>query len=202
MTATSVLDPSPALEGGHRWSPVLDKLGIAASLACVVHCVLAPVVLLLLPTTGLIWSHPAAHWVLAALVLPLALIVVYRGYLRHRRRSAMAAAVLGAAFIIAGLIVPSVAEGAAASATTGTIQFATPEMLGLDMWAGDEACADTCCPSLAIDEASGAASVNVPMGSIVTLIGSVLLVLAHTVNLYGCRCFSMAKEETGCGCPA
>lgn len=169
----------------------LDRLGIAASLACAVHCLTTPFLLLLLPIAGTIWAHPLVHWVLAALVLPLALVVVYRGYRHHRRHSAMVAAVLGTAFIIAGLLLPEFAYAAESTPQTlGTLAEPTP-------------CTDTCCPTVSFDQATGAAHFNFPAGSIATLIGSVLLVLAHAINLYGCHCFSRTPktEASPCGCP-
>ncbi|MEM6459616.1 MAG: MerC domain-containing protein [Planctomycetota bacterium] len=162
----SAFPDSPALETpSRRW----DRIGLVASLACAVHCLAAPFVLMLMPLVGGTWSHPAAHWVLAALVLPLAGWVVWRGFRRHRRRSAPIAAALGAGFIVAGLILP---------------EFAA---------AGPVACTEACCPSLVPDPETGSVSLSMPAGGWSTLAGSVLLVLAHGINLYGCRCCNAAS---------
>lgn len=90
--------------------PWLDRIGITASLACAVHCLAAPFLLLLLPAAGSAWSHPAVHWVMAVLVLPLALWVIYRGYLKHRKTWTLVAAGAGSACIVAGLILPMVSS--------------------------------------------------------------------------------------------
>ena len=171
----------------------LDRVGIAASLACAIHCLATPFLLLLLPVAGTIWAHPLVHWVLAALVLPLALVVVYRGYRHHRRHTAMVAAVLGAGFIVAGLLLPEFAGFVGSnppSVEAAPLAEATP-------------CTETCCPTLSFDQTTGAARFNFPAGSIATLIGSVLLVLAHAINLYGCHCFSRTPKTgaSPCGCP-
>ena len=84
----------------------LDRIGIIASAACVVHCMLTPVLLLFLPVFGARWSDGIVHWVLAGLVLPLALIVLYRGFSRHRTRWVLALGALGAAGITLGLVLP------------------------------------------------------------------------------------------------
>lgn len=187
MTANPSLTLPATVSTRHVPAARLDKMGIAASLTCAVHCLATPILLLLLPVAGAIWAHPLAHWVLAALVLPLALVVVYRGYRHHRRHSAMAAAVLGASFIIAGLLLPELNFFAESPSQTA-------EMVP---------CTDTCCPTVSFDQATGTAHFNFPAGSIATLIGSVLLVLAHAINLYGCRCLSRAprEEASPCGCP-
>lgn len=86
----------------------LDRIGITASVACAIHCMIAPLLLLLLPAAGSVWSDPLVHWVLAVLVLPLAVWVIYRGYCKHGKRLTLVAAVSGSAFVVAGLIAPMV----------------------------------------------------------------------------------------------
>ncbi|MEM6854770.1 MAG: MerC domain-containing protein [Planctomycetota bacterium] len=202
--AASAVEPRLAAPR-RRW----DRLGIIASLACVVHCLAAPFLLLLLPTLGSMWSHPAAHWVLAALVLPLAGVVIWRGYRLHRKRLALIAVSLGAALIVAGLVLPALpAEGgtAASAASAESFQFGLVGHAVSDgETAGAEpACTESCCPSLTPDPETGSLAMSIPPAGIVTLVGSVLLVFAHGINLWGCRCFSQAAASGAgaCGCPA
>ena len=194
--------------------PWLDKLGITASVACAVHCIAAPLLLLLLPAAGAVWSDPMVHWVLAVLVLPLAILVVYRGYRKHGKGLTLGAAVLGAGFIVAGLIAPMVSDrplfttpvpafanlGPAAApghATPVNPAAVTPA-----------ACTEPCCPTVAVQQTTGAATLGFPAGGVLTIIGSVLLILAHATNLHACRCFGRvcpgpaSPADTGCGCPA
>lgn len=214
-TPASALNPGvpPAvLAPRSRW----DRLGIVASLGCAVHCLAAPFLLLLLPTLGSVWSHPAAHWVLAALVLPLAGVVVWRGYRLHRKRLALIAMGLGAAFIIAGLILPALPAAGLPPASAESIHFShvgQETHAGHDLHAIGEgglpgaattACTDTCCPVITHDAETGSLAISIPPAGIVTLIGSVLLVFAHGINLWGCRCFSAATAHDAgtCGCPS
>ncbi|MEO0513913.1 MAG: MerC domain-containing protein [Planctomycetota bacterium] len=182
-----------------RW----DRLGIIASLGCAVHCLVAPFLLLLLPSLGSVWSHPAAHWILAAFVLPLAGIVVWRGYGLHRKRSALVAAGLGMALIFAGLVLPVLPTDATTSAGVEAVQIHHAGS-GFGLLAEPFACTDSfCCPTLTQDPVTGDLAMNMPAGGMVTLIGSVLLVIAHGVNLWGCRCVARTAHEAGtCGCPA
>lgn len=190
----------------------LDRLGIVASLACVVHCLAAPLLLLFLPVLGAWWSHPAAHWVLAALVLPLAGIVIVRGYRKHRRRIAVVALALGMVFIVAGLVLPHVdgAQGFSLRVSSAEAQALDPELSSsllvldqADPGAAGDGCTETCCPSVAIDAETGQATgMAFPPGSLATFWGSVFLVLAHAVNLHGCVCLTRSAKAAadGCGC--
>jgi len=149
-----------------------------------VHCMVAPFLLLLLPAAGSIWAHPVVHWVLAVLVLPLALMTVWRGYLHHRRRLALVAAVVGVVLIVMGLVLPH-AGGVAAD--------------GHDvLQANPVACTDTCCPTITQDPVTGAFGFHLPQGGFMTLLGSAFLVVAHGINLYGCRCLTRPGQV----CPA
>ncbi|MEM8737129.1 MAG: MerC domain-containing protein [Planctomycetota bacterium] len=212
-TSATALTPGVATPPG-RW----DRLGIVVSLGCAVHCLAAPFLLLLLPTLGSVWSHPAAHWVLAALVLPLAGVVIWRGYRLHRKRSALVAAGLGGALLIVGLILPALPAtetetrtvSASASAVLPQAFHVDPvEYIGHHTAGGSNpaaavpGCADTCCPTIVHDVETGSLAMTIPPAGIVTLIGSVFLVLAHGINLWGCRCSaSAANHATGtCGCP-
>lgn len=189
----------------------LDRIGISASLLCAVHCLAAPFLLLLLPAAGSVWSHPAVHWVLAVFVVPLALWVLYNGYRKHGSRLTLVAATAGALLIVAGLIAPMVHSepvlrftvpaffGESGSAASSTAVSSPP----IDHATTDPVCTDTCCPTITHDAATGASLIAMPPGGLLTLLGSVLLVLAHTSNLIACRCFSKTVcDDAACGCPA
>lgn len=197
-----------ATESAHRsW---LDRIGISASLLCAIHCIAAPFVLLLLPAAGSVWSHPAVHWVLAVLVVPLALWVLYNGYRKHGNRLTLVAATAGALLILAGLVSPMIHDEPVFTFSVPTL-FGEPDAPLAAGSAGGPAesdaapatCTDACCPSITQDAAAGTATIAMPPGGLLTLLGSVLLVLAHTSNLIACRCFSKNPcEESNCGCPA
>lgn len=190
----------------------LDRIGIGASLLCAIHCLVAPFLLLLLPAAGSIWSHPAVHWILAVLIIPLAVWVLYNGYRKHGNKLTILAACLGTLLIVAGLISPMMY-------TKPIVSFTVPAFLGTSTNANAttnpaspvsdataETCAESCCPTVT-QHASGATTITMPPGGLLTLLGSLALVLAHSANLIACRCFSKNKAcgITGpapCGCPA
>ncbi|MEM6334320.1 MAG: MerC family mercury resistance protein [Planctomycetota bacterium] len=184
--------PAPvAADASWRW----DLAGIAASAACAVHCLAAPLLLLFLPAFGAAWSSPWVHWVVAAAVLPLALLVIGRGYRAHRRGSTLALAALGGAALIAGLVLPASAGWAMTFGGDPSLAAATPAT----------ECADpACCPTLAVDPATGATTLTLPWATVVTLLGGVLLMAAHAINLQGCACHRRSQHAgaTDRDCPA
>lgn len=196
--------------------PWLDRIGISASVLCAVHCMVAPFLLLLLPTAGTVWSHPAVHWVLAILVLPLALWVIYNGYRKHRKRWTLVAAGIGSACIVAGLIAPMVYSqplfslSLPAIGSSGGASLVTPSSGMTPVAVPTEhagACSEACCPTVAQDADTGSYTLAMPPGGLITLLGSLLLVVAHMTNLVACRCYSRKQqacgnEATGCGCTA
>ncbi|MEM0914183.1 MAG: MerC domain-containing protein [Planctomycetota bacterium] len=201
--ATPMTTPTGLASAEGRW----DLVGIVASGACAVHCVATPFLLMFLPALGAAWSNAWVHWALAAVVLPLAFVVIGRGYRAHRRRSTLVLAGLGAAAIVAGLFLPAgdglsfTWPGAASASSPPVLVVNTPSAAT----SGAVACTDTCCPSVAVDAATGATHVGLPWGSVATLAGGVLLVLAHGINLHGCLCATRtaaANADTACGCPA
>jgi peptidoglycan/LPS O-acetylase OafA/YrhL len=111
-----------------------DRLGIWLSGICLVHCLLLPVALFLLPLGALLISwHEDIHFVFAGLLVPTTLLAFYQGYRCHHQKR-----VLG--WFGAGLGLVLVAS------------FPGHEMLG------------------------------VIGGTVVTMIGSVLLIWGHWQN--------------------
>lgn len=157
------------------WAHALDRTGVVASVGCAVHCAVAPLLLLAAPTLGGFWVHPATHLAVAALVLPVAGLALRRGYDAHGRRWIVSLGVLGMALVLVGAFLPFAMAGA--DVHTGAA-------------AGEAHACHDCCPSLAIDEATGAWSLRVPPATVLTLFGGIALVTAHLGNLRccaGCR---------------
>ncbi len=92
-----------------------DRVGVFASVLCAIHCVLTPILLLMLPAFGRAWSHPASHWGMALFVVPVAAFTLTRGFRKHRRRWVVGAGMLGMAFVLVGAAVPYLGENPASS---------------------------------------------------------------------------------------
>ena len=176
-TLLPMLQPLPHLRADEsNWARLLDRTGICASIGCAVHCMIAPVLLIFAPVLGGMWTHPVSHLAIAALVLPIAAFALRRGFRHHNRRWVLGVGTVGMALVLFGAALPFwLATGEVHAAGTSDVHHA--------------ACHE-CCPSLAVDEATGAWSLRVPPASIITLLGGIGLVTAHFANLRcgaGCR---------------
>ena len=154
-----------------------DHVGIWASSICAVHCLLTPVLLIVAADFAGIWAHPAAHWVLAAVTIPLAAGVIFKGYKRHQKKWVASCAGLGIVFILSSLLAPMLtpAEAQAAAAT----------------------CENGCCPS-AIHNADGTMDFNFPLPSILSTLGGLFLIAAHAGNIFFNRCHLDGKSDCAC----
>jgi hypothetical protein len=148
---------------GFNW----DRLGGWASMACAVHCCLAPLIFLVLPSVAKVWTHPGSHALMALGVVPLALTTLLMGYRRHKDRLVLVSASSGILLILAGSILPYLPKGTSHSAHEGAVS-------GVE-----------CCPTIVVD-ALGEASLHFSPAVIVTLLGSLALVIAHFSNRRRC----------------
>jgi len=146
-----------------------DRIGVFASVLCAIHCAVTPFLLIFLPAFGEMWAHPASHWIAAAFVVPLAGVMVARGFRVHRKKWILGAGLLGISLILAGAALPHADSTSSGSA------------------AESESCeVDLCCPSVVTD-ASGASRLNIPMASIITTLGGLALITTHVGNLCACK---------------
>lgn len=156
----------------------IDRLGAFASIACAIHCLIAPFVFLLLPSFGPIWTDPAAHIVLAFLVVPLALASVTYGYRQHRLLRIPITAGLGLILIMGGMVAPATASVPPAKTTTVEAKVAA------DKTAQNPECAADCCAKIKVEDDK--IQFSIPTNTIVTIIGSIFLALSHLWNLRLC----------------
>lgn len=82
-----------------------DKLGISVSGICLVHCLLLPVVISILP----IWTsaqqvHGWLHPVFAVLLIPTTILALVIGYKRHRSRRVVALMAVGLLLVVVAAI--------------------------------------------------------------------------------------------------
>jgi hypothetical protein len=65
---------------------VTDKLALGASLACVIHCLAFPLLIVLVPSmTILQMNNDAVHFWMAATVIPAGLFMLFFGPKQHNR---------------------------------------------------------------------------------------------------------------------
>ena len=83
-----------------------DNLGMAASTICLIHCLLMPFVITMLPIVG--WQcleSKHAHHILAAFVFAFALFAIVPGYLKHRRTSILVSTIVGLSLVLVATFV-------------------------------------------------------------------------------------------------
>ena len=79
-----------------------DKIGIILSIGCLIHCILTPLIIPMLPLFGLAVEHEAfVHLILGSVVLTIAAITFIPGYLKHKDIFIMIAGFSGALIVMA-----------------------------------------------------------------------------------------------------
>lgn len=193
-------------------SRTADRIGVAASVLCAIHCAATPFLLLLLPAFGKAWSHPATHWGMALLVVPLAGFMIRTSYLKYGRKWIVGAGTVGIMFILCGAAAPYVEQPPASTAATeGEGENGDQNAVAADdedtcdgcelcqaSAAGEETdaevCTDNCCPSLQENE-DGSWKLNIPTASILTTLGGAFLIATHIGNLRLCHCSACGEGE-------
>lgn len=190
-----------------------DRLGVAASMLCAIHCALAPLLLIFLPTFGRVWAHPAFHALVAIFIVPLAAFSILKGFRKHGKRWIPVSAMIGIFLVLFGAILPAFSKsGIPAPETANEL---TPVAQPLEAVGCDESCEDSCdaacevdCEGCAGDAAAdgatgnsdtaicvdgccpslqvsetGETSLHIPPAAIITTLGGVFLIAAHIGNL-------------------
>jgi len=192
-----------------------DRLGVVASVLCAIHCALAPVLLIFLPTFGKIWAHPASHALVAIFIVPLAAFSIWKGYRTHRKRWIFVSAVMGISAVLIGAALPAFSKGGApaegnlpeggevaeeavvaGSCGESSCGAGCGEVAGAQEKVEVVGCVDQCCPSIQVSE-SGETSLHVPPAAIVTTLGGIFLIVAHVGNL---RSGALSCFKGDCDC--
>jgi len=205
-----------------------DKFGVIASILCAIHCALTPFLLILLPTFGKAWSHPATHWGMALIVIPIAVMMMRKSYKKHSKKWIIAVGSLGILFIIVGSILPYIetspksteSSSVATKEAPVTVNPATevitetpkstqtssrPKWLMAGTLEKKEelkcSASGGCvdgCCPSIVENAAGEKSLYIPPASIVTTLGGLCLIILHVFNLRSCICCEKEKEESAC----
>lgn len=102
----------------------IDKVGVIASVLCAIHCALTPLLLIALPAFGKSWSHPATHWGMALIVIPIAVFMMLKSYKKHHRKVVLYIGSLGILCIIVGAILPYVETSPGSDTTSNLVASA------------------------------------------------------------------------------
>lgn len=134
----------------HIHKPVADRVGILASAICIVHCLLLPLLVPLLPLLAGVAETESVHEGLLVLLTFCAVLAFVPGFRAHRAWSVLAFGGLGVVLLAAGVLAHD-----------------WPLLAGFDT----------------------------PL----TVIGGLVLVATHGVNLRLCRACPVCREAAGEG---
>ena len=157
-----------------KWT--VDRWGVFASALCAIHCLVTPIIFLLLPNFGSIWAHPASHWIMALIVIPLALLTIKLNRGKMHNRWSSIAATIGILFVILGALTPAIENFLGKSFTLSSAEAPAQ---------ASDHCTDSCCPSVALQD-NGAVQWEIPLASIITTLGGAFLIITHINNIRCC----------------
>jgi hypothetical protein len=81
----------------------LDRIGVWLSFGCLIHCILLPIILPLLPLLGFLFHHDAAfHLILGAGIACVAIFALVPGVFKHHNSLPLVLGFVGVGFIAAG----------------------------------------------------------------------------------------------------
>jgi len=83
---------------------VWDRIGISASMICVIHCLFTPALVITLPLLGEALAHGWFHTMIVLIVFPVAVWALWNGYLLHRLKRVLWLGALGILFLSAALV--------------------------------------------------------------------------------------------------
>lgn len=127
----------------------LDRLGISASVLCILHCTALPLVAVALPAAGAAWDLADwLGWAAVATVALVASLTLPRGFSRHRSAKPGALAGLGILALVAGEFLAGPGIGWAAALTlTGGLVVVTAQLHNLKLLRHCQLCGHSYCAS-------------------------------------------------------
>jgi hypothetical protein len=194
--------------GGSSWK---DRLGIAASALCAVHCAATPILLACLPTLQFTeWmASPEFHQIAAILCVSLVSISIWPAFHRHRDYRVLGLSTTGLALILAAaFLLPD----SCCSTESGTPRFAFAstgshdhhdhsdhghvghDHAGHDHSSGDPSTSESGVSELAF--AGMGSAVFAKVQPWMTPLGGLLLIAAHFLNLR--RGFKVCQARCDC----
>ena len=90
---------------GHAPPNTMDRVAIALSGLCLVHCLVIPVVVVLAPAFSslVLGTETTVHWIFLALAVPTSCWALLRGFRRRRHVPALASGLVGLLIMFLGV---------------------------------------------------------------------------------------------------
>jgi len=176
------------------WMTWADWTGLAASIACGIHCAAMPLLLSYLPSFGLSWlAHEGFHQWMTVLCFVFAASAFIPGWRKHKSLVPAFSGVIGITLLSLSAFVFG-DECCAAATGSPLAQNATCT----DAACTDAACADTACTDTACGEQEAAETTNIEKSfqfatftNWLSPLGGLFLVIGHIANhRKNCTCSS------------
>jgi len=149
---------------------LVDKTAISLSLLCLLHCLIVPILVPVLPFLVSFEEASHFHEIFAVLVLGIASFAFWRGFKIHGNTSILFFGVLGGCTLSLALLLPG-----AEHLHVGHVHEAGAHSSEFIEWLG----------------------LSISPQSLLTSVGGVLLIVAHLFNIRACKC-SLADPECHC----
>jgi hypothetical protein len=82
-----------------------DRLGISASILCILHCLLTPALVVGMPFVGHWMAHGWFHLAIVLVVVPVAVWALWNGYRLHHKKNVLWLGGLGIALVIGAVTI-------------------------------------------------------------------------------------------------
>ncbi|WP_076419254.1 MerC domain-containing protein [Colwellia sp. UCD-KL20] len=89
-----------------KTQPLIDKLAISISIACAIHCLVMPIVLLLLPAFAVLpLNNEAFHLWMVIIIIPTSIYALFMGCKQHKRFRLLLIGAIGLVFLTSALLI-------------------------------------------------------------------------------------------------
>jgi hypothetical protein len=186
------------------WMTWADWTGLAASIACGIHCAAMPLLLSYLPSFGLSWlAHEGFHQWMTVLCFVFAASAFVPGWLKHKSLVPAFSGVIGITLLSLSAFVfgdecCAAATGSPLAQNATCTDAACTDAACTDAACADTACTDTACTDTACGEQEAAETTNIQKSfqfatftNWLSPLGGLFLVIGHLANhRKNCTCSS------------
>ncbi|MEO2041670.1 MAG: MerC domain-containing protein [Pirellulales bacterium] len=186
------------------WMTWADWTGLAASIACGIHCAAMPLLLSYLPSFGLSWlAHEGFHQWMTVLCFVFAASAFIPGWRKHKSLVPAFSGVIGITLLSLSAFVfgdecCAAATGSPLAQNATCTDAACTDAACTDTACTDAACADTACTDTACGEQEAAETTNIEKSfqfatftNWLSPLGGLFLVIGHIANhRKNCTCSS------------
>jgi hypothetical protein len=175
---------------------LLDRIAVGMAVVCGIHCLVTPVLLVVLPILGTtFWVDEDFHLWMLFLVIPTTCLALFSGCRRHKDRWVLAVGVLGLGILLGAFTVERLAQrdlvpGVVAPAEEGIVS-ANAQSAAFPGSTAAHVAGGGCCALHPANAETAGAEFAAPGGiaphALLNALGGFFLVVGHSRNFLLCR---------------